>query len=170
MLQVSSSAQLPDEMVIEARSNLSMSLDGLTAVFVALCGLTLLVVAWPVFMGLWPILLAALLHLALVGWCFRAAWRGNWARERLLMDGEALVLEQFRLGRQSRSEWPAAWTRVVTEAGRFGDLKVFVSHRDRRQEIGAFLPMTEREELARALKNMLNVRSAWSGSKTIRIP
>jgi uncharacterized membrane protein len=147
--------QLADGSVIEARSNLSMSLDGLTAVFVGLCAVSLLVVAWPVFLGLWPVLLAALVHLAVVGWCFRAAWRGNWARERLRLDGDELVVEQFRLGRQSRRRWPAAWTRVELLAGRFGELRVFIASQGQRQEIGAFLPQTEREELAGMVKGLL---------------
>lgn len=170
MLHVTASEQPQDNaMVIEARSNLSMSLEGLTAVFAGLCGVTLLVTAWPVFMGLWPILLAALLHLALVGWCFRAAWRGNWAREKLLIHDDALVVEQYRLGRQSRSEWPAAWTRVHLEPGRLGDVRVVIACQGRRQEIGSFLPVSEREELAIALKDMLNGCSAWDEPQTIRI-
>lgn len=144
-----------DSKVIEARSNLSMSLDGLTAVFVGLCAVSLLVVAWPVFLGLWPVLLAAVVHLAIVGWCFRAAWRGNWARERLRLDGDELVIEQFRLGRQLRRSWPSAWTRVELLAGPCRELRVFISSQGKRQEIGAFLPQTEREELAGMVKTML---------------
>ena len=170
MLQVHATEQPADDMVIEARSNLSMSLEGLTAVFGGICVVTLLVVAWPVFMGLWPILLAALLHLAVVGWCFRIAWRGNWARERVLLDGDDLVIEQFRLGRQTRSQWPAAWARVERVPGRLGDVQVYLRCRERRLQIGAFLPVNEREELAAAVRGMLNRRSAWSGSQIIRIP
>lgn len=170
MLQVHATEQPPGDIVIETRSNLSMSLEGLTAVFGGICMLTLLLVAWPVFMGLWPLLLAALLHLAIVGWCLRAAWRGNWARERLVLEGDKLVIEQFRLGRQNRSDWPAAWTRVELVPARLGDKQVFIRCQGRRLEIGAFLPVNEREELAAAVKGMLNHRSAWSGSQIIRIP
>ena len=170
MLQVHAPEQPPDDMVIEARSNLSMSLEGLTAVFGGVCLVTLLVVAWPVFMGLWPILLAALVHLAVVGWCFRVAWRGNWARQRLLLDGDDLVVEEFRLGRHSRSAWPAAWTRVELVPGRMGNMQVFIRFQGRRLEIGTFLPVNEREELAAAVQGLLNRRSGWSGSQIIRIP
>lgn len=168
MLDVEGREQSATDLIIEARSNLSMSLDGLTAVFAGLCALSLLVVAWPVILGLWPILLAAVLHLAVVGWCFRAAWRGNWARERLQLDGNRLIIEQFRLGRQARSEWPLAWTRIQPESGRFGELRVFVSHQGRRQEIGSFLPQSERAELADRLKSMLQYPSASNATKTTR--
>lgn len=147
--------------VIELKSNLSMSLDRLAAVFAGLCALTFAVVAWPVVLGLWPILLAALLHLAVVGWCFRTAWRGNWVRERLEISAERLVIEHFRLGHRSRSEWPLAWARVQRGEGRFADLHVYVSSQGKRQEIGAFLPVNERAELARMLENALWPRTAW---------
>ena len=169
MLQVRPTDQSPDQMMIEARSNLSMSLEELTAVFGGICVVTLLVVAWPVFMGLWPILLAALLHLALVGWCLRAAWRGNWARERLRLEGDDLVVEQFRLGRKDRSRWPIAWTRVQLEPGRLGRQRLFVCFQGRKLELGSFLPVNEREELAGALHHMLSQRSAVTGLQTIRI-
>lgn len=169
MLELHTPEQSSGPIVIEARSNLSMTLDRLMAVFAGLGLFTLLVTAWPVILGLWPVLLAALLHLALVGWCFRAAWRGNWARDRLHIEGEDLVVEQFRAGRQSRSEWPVAWTRVHAELGRLADVRVFVSAQGRQQELGAFLPTGERAELARILEQALRPRSAWGGSQTIRV-
>lgn len=160
MLLVNVSDPLHEDTVIEARSNLSMSLDRLTAVFGGICVLTLAIAAWPVFFGLWPILLAAVLHLLVVGWCFRAAWRGNWARERLRVDQDALVLEEFRLGRQQRSEWPAAWTRIETRPAPNGDVRVFLSAQGRRREVGSFLPVNEREQLVFALRSLLEPRSA----------
>lgn len=169
MLHVLSTEQSPDQMMIEARSNLSLSLEELTAVFGGICVVTLLVVAWPVFMGLWPILLAALLHLALVGWCLRAAWRGNWARERLRLEGDDLVVEQFRLGRQERSTWPIAWTRIQLVPGRLRKQRLFVCFQGRKLELGSFLPVNEREELAGALHHMLSQGSAVTGLQTIRI-
>ncbi len=155
--------------VIEARSNLSMTLDRLMAVFAGLCAVTLLVAAWPLVLGLWPILLAALIHLAIVGWCFRAAWRGNWARERIEIDDERLVVAHFRAGHQAVSEWPVAWARVQTERGRLRDLHVFVSSQGRRQEVGRFLPPQERADLARLLAEALQPRTAWNATQTLRV-
>ncbi|MFW5816125.1 MAG: DUF2244 domain-containing protein [Wenzhouxiangella sp.] len=146
-----------------------MTLDGLMAVFGGLCLVTLLVVAWPVVMGLWPILVVALLHLAAVGWCFRSAWRRNWARERIRIDGERLIVEHFRAGHAAKSEWPAAWARVQTDRGRFADLHVYVSSQGRRQEIGAFLPVGERAQLARMLDRALRPQSAWDSAKPIQV-
>lgn len=169
MLEMQTSQRSTESIVIEARANLSMTLDRLMGVFAGLSLVTLLVTVWPLLMGLWPILLAALFHLAIVGWCFRAAWRGNWARESLRIEGDDLVVEHFRAGHQSRTEWPVAWTRVYKESGRLSDLRVFVGSQGRRQEVGAFLPVGERAELAAMLEKALRARSAWGGSQTIRV-
>lgn len=169
MIDLQAPEKSSDSLVIEALSNVSMTLDGLMAVFAGLCLVTLLVVAWPVIMGLWPLLVVALLHLAAVGWCLRSAWRRNWARERIRLEGDRLIVDHFRAGREERSEWPAAWTRVRTERGRFAELRVFVSSRGRCQEIGAFLPVEERAELARMLDRALRPQSAWCSAKPIQV-
>lgn len=155
--------------VIEVKSNLSMTLDRLMAVFAGLSLVTLLVAAWPALMGLWPILLAAVVHLAIVGWCFRSAWRGNWARERLRIEGDRLIVEHFRAGHRNRSEWPVAWLRVQADQGRFADLHVYINNQGRRQEIGAFLPVHERAQLAEMLDNALRPRTAWCRTKPIQV-
>lgn len=169
MIELKQAVHPSDPDVIEVRSNLSMSLDRLAAVFGGLCALTLAVVAWPVLMGLWPILLVALIHLAAVGWCFRLAWRGNWVRERLEIGRDRLVIEQFRLGHRSRRDWPVAWAQVQRGKGRFADLHVYVSNRGERQEVGAFLPVNERVELARMLENALWPRTAWRRGQSIQV-
>ena len=150
-----------ENVVIEAKSNLSMTLDRLMAVFAGICILSLLVVAWPVMMGLWPILLAALLHLLVVGLCFRSAWRGNWAREELQISDGKLIVRHLRAGLQRKTEWPVAWSRVQTEEGRFSEIRVFIVSQGRRQEIGAFLPVNERAQLAEMLNHALRPHSAW---------
>ncbi|MEM7053180.1 MAG: DUF2244 domain-containing protein, partial [Pseudomonadota bacterium] len=66
---------------IELLSNLSLTLDRLAGFFLMLSTVTLLVALWPTVMGYWPIMLVAFIHLAIVGWCFRLAWRGHWARQ-----------------------------------------------------------------------------------------
>ena len=146
-----------------------MTLDEMMAVFAGLCVVTLLVVIWPVAMGLWPILIAAVLHLAVVGWCFRSAWRRNWVRETIRITDDALVVEHFREGRNERSEWPAAWARVQADRGRFGDLHVFISSQGRRCEVGAFLPVDERKQLARLLDRALRPQTAWQSANPIQV-
>ncbi|MEE4295450.1 MAG: DUF2244 domain-containing protein [Wenzhouxiangella sp.] len=146
-----------------------MTLDQMMAVFGALCLVTLLVVAWPVVMGLWPILVVALLHLLAVGWCFRRAWRSNWAREIYRLDEDAIVVEQLKVNQRLRTEWPVAWTWIRKERDRFGDLRCFLMSQGKQQEIGSFLPVSERERLAYMLDQRLRPRSAWSGGKPIQV-
>lgn len=156
-------SQTSDELtVVEARSNLSMTLDRLAAVFLALSAVVLLVALGPTIMGYWPIMLAAVIHLALLGWCLRLAWRGNWARERILIGRTEVVIEHFDVRRQSRSSWPAAWVRVEVENRPMGERQVALTCQGRRQVIGSFLPVQERIELAEVLKDSLRSRSAWS--------
>jgi uncharacterized membrane protein len=148
--------------IIDAKSNLSMSLDRLATVFLGLSAVTLLIALGPLILGLWPILLVAIVHLLIVGWCLRLAWRGNWARERLTVDSKDLAVEHYDLRNRSRTLWPVAWVRIVQEPGSMGDIRLFLQCRGHRQEIGAFLPVTERLELARILKQCLRPHSAWS--------
>ena len=155
--------------VIEARSNVSMTLDQLMAVFGGLCVVTLLVVAWPVFMGLWPILIVALLHLVAVGWCFRRAWRNNWAREIYRIEQDKVIVERLRADERLQTAWPVAWTWVKTERSRFGELRCFLVSQGKQQELGSFLPVGERERLAHMLDQLLRPQSAWSGGKPIQV-
>jgi len=158
-----------NSIVIEAMSNISITLDRLMAVFAGLCVVTLLVVLWPVLMGLWPILIAALLHLAAVGWCFRRAWRCNWVREKIRVEGDRLIVEHFRAGRIDRSEWPAAWVKIQVERGHFSEPRLFLASQGRRLEVGSFLPVEERRQLARMLERALRPQSAWRSANPIQV-
>jgi uncharacterized membrane protein len=162
VIEVQHSQADDDLTVIEARSNLSMTLDRLAAVFLGLSAVVLLLALGTTIMGFWPILPVAVIHLILVGWCFRLAWRGNWARERFLIGRNDVVIEHYDIRRQSRSSWPSAWLRVRVEAGPLGEHRVVLTCQGRRQVIGSFLPVTERLELAEVLKRSLRPRSAWS--------
>ncbi len=162
MIEVHHSRTSDVPTVIEVRSNLSMTLDRLAAVFLGLSAIVLLVALCPTIMGYWPVMLAAVMHLILLGWCLRLAWRGNWVRERVLIGHKEVVIEHFDVRRQSRSSWPTSWLRVEIESRPMGERQVVVTCQGRRQVIGSFLPVQEREKLARVLKDSLRPRSAWS--------
>lgn len=160
MIETRHSSEPRQARVIEARSNVSISLDRLAAVFLGLSAVTLLVALGPLLLGFWPIMVAAILHLAVVGWCMRLAWRGNWARETIVIDREKLRIDHFDVRRRTRSEWPSAWVRVEVEEQRMGERRVLVACHDRRQVIGDFLPVGEKLALADALKESLRPFSA----------
>lgn len=155
VIETRRSSQSRQSGFIEARSNLSMSLDRLAAVFLGLSAVTLLVALGPALLGFWPILVVAVVHLIVVGWCMRLAWRGNWARERLIIDRDRLTIEHFDVRQATRSQWPRAWVRVEVEEQRMGERRVVVTCHGRRQVIGSFLPTGEKLALARALREHL---------------
>lgn len=162
MIEVNNATDRAGVLLIEARSNVSISLDRLAVIFLGLSAVTLLVALGPLIMGLWVVMAIAIIHLVIVGWCFRLAWRGNWAREDLAVGSEELTVERFTASSRSVSRWPAAWVRVSIETGRLGEKHVYLSCQGRRQQLGAFLPVPERLELARLLSDCLRPRSAWS--------
>jgi uncharacterized membrane protein len=163
VIEVHHSQTDDDLTVIEVRSNLSMTLDRLAAVFLGISAVVLALALAITIMGMWPIMLAAIIHLVLVGWCLRLAWRGNWARERILIGRRDVVIEHHDARRHHRSSWPAAWLRVKIEEQPMGECQVVLACQGRRQVIGSFLPVQERLELAEVLKRNLRPRSAWSG-------
>lgn len=169
MIEINEDSARPGTARIEARSNLSISLDRLAVTFLGLSAVTLLVALGPLIMGLWVIMAIAIVHLAIVGWCFRLAWRGNWAREDLVIGGEELVVERCTAKSRSQSRWPVAWVRVDVESGRLGEKFVYLSCKGRRQQLGSFLPVPERLELAQLLSDRLRSRSAWSGTHQAQV-
>lgn len=139
---------------IEVRSNLSLTLDRLAVVFLALSGVTLGVALLPTLMGYWPVLLFALIHLAIVGWCFRLAWRGHWARQDIEIDAERIRIDSRTVREHLSTEWPAAWTRVERVL-QHRELRVFLALHRQRFEIGRFLPEAERKQAADLIADAL---------------
>ena len=145
---------------IEVLANLSVTLDRLAAVFLALSAATLLVALLPTLLGYWPIMVIAIVHLAIVGWCLRLAWRGNWARQDITVDGDRVVVE-YRTTRTRQSHvFPTGWVRVQQQIVR-GEPRIFLLLHDKRIEIGSFVPANERIEAATKIARALQPHSAW---------
>lgn len=147
--------------VVDLRSNVSMTLDRLVVLFAALSGVTLLVALGPMLLGLWPIMAIAVGHLILVGWCLRLAWRGNWVRERLVIDPRRVIVEHFDAKGRTFNQWPSAWVRVEWQRGPLGDRYPALSSHGRRQAIGQFLPEQERQEVSAIVSQCLRSVTAW---------
>ncbi|MDT8449478.1 MAG: DUF2244 domain-containing protein [Wenzhouxiangellaceae bacterium] len=146
---------------IEVLSNLSLTFDRLAGFFLVLSAVTLAVALLPTLLGYWPIMAIALIHLAVVGWCFRLAWRGNWRRQEIRVGPGRLVFDERSAHDERHCEWPTCRVRVCTERNA-GDARVFLTCHGRRIEIGAFVPADERLEAARELARALRPHSAWS--------
>jgi len=162
MIDVTRNPDHPDFEIVELRSNLSISLDRLALVFVGLSTITMLVAIGPLIVGLWPVMAAAVLHLVAVGLCLRLAWRGHWARERILIGPKSLQFSRLSKGSEEKGEFPLAWVHIVVESGRFGDRRIYLACKGRRQEVGAFLPIDERLQAAEEMKERIRPLSAWS--------
>jgi uncharacterized membrane protein len=169
VIEVTDDETEPGVAMIEARSNLSISLDRLAVIFLGLSAVTLLVALGPLIMGLWVIMAIAIVHLIIVGWCFRLAWRGHWAREDMAIGPEELTVERVTAKSRSLTHWPVAWVRVDIVPGRLGEKHVYLSCQGRRQQLGAFLPVPERLELAQLLSDRLRPLSAWSGKRELQV-
>lgn len=149
---------------IEILSNLSLTLDRLAGFFLVLSAVTLAVALLPTLLGYWPIMAIAVIHLAVVGWCFRLAWRGNWRRQEIRIGPQRLVFDDRSMHDEHHSEWPTCWVRVCTERNG-SEPRVFLAHHGRRVEVGPFVPAGERLAAARALAKALRPHSAWSDNE-----
>lgn len=145
---------------IEVLANLSLTLDRLAGVFLALSATTLLVALLPTLLGYWPIMAIAIVHLAIVGWCLRLAWRGNWARQDITVDAERVRIEHRTAREEYHHELPTDWVRVEQRSIR-GEPRVYLALHGKRVEIGSFVPADERIQAARSIVRALEPHSAW---------
>jgi uncharacterized membrane protein len=151
-----------DELTIDLYSNLSMSLDRFFAVFMVLSAVTLLIAIYPLALGLWPVMIIALIHVVLVGVCFRSAWRGNWARETICFDAENITIRHLAANKSWQVTWPTTWLRIVSITDKHKENRVYLCQHNQKQEIGGFLPQDERKHLEKIMKKTLSERTAWT--------
>ncbi len=162
MIQVHNTTNSGTELTIELLSNLSMSLDRFFAVFLVLSAVMLMVALYPLILGLWPVMVIAMVHVALVGWCFRRAWRGNWARQVIHFGPETVTIVHLTAKETWQLEWPVSWLRLSQGLDRQGQPRVYLQRQGQKQEIGEFLPTQERHELQSLMKQALAQRTAWA--------
>lgn len=161
MIQVHDDNQESGDLQIALLSNVSMSLDRFFAVFLILSLVMLLVALYPVMLGLWPVMVIAATHVVLVGWCFRQAWRGNWARQTLHFGTETVTITHRTARQYWTLEWPIVWLKLDHQSDHLGQPRLYLQLQGRSQEIGSFLPANERAELGTLLTDALSQRTAW---------
>ncbi len=160
MVRTAPQTNADQELHIEFLSNLSLSLDRLAGFFLVLSAVTLLVALWPTVMGYWPIMAVAVIHLAIVGWCFRLAWQGYWARQDVFVGREHTRIRTCRKHHQQECSLSTQWLRVIVDrTGR--EPRLYLAAHDQLHEIGNFLPVDERLEAETVLRNALSRHSAW---------
>ena len=161
VIKTNQSIESDEELTIELYSNLSMTLDRFFAVFLVISAVTLLISIYPLALGLWPVMVISLIHIVLVGLCFRSAWRGNWVREIIHFDAQTVTIKHLAVNKSWQVEWPVAWLRLGRRADRQGHVRLYLDQHGQKQEIGGFLPSHERDELNGLLTSALARRTAW---------
>lgn len=162
MIQVHEQLGDTDDITIELLSNLSMTLDRFFAVFLVLSAVMLMVALYPLMLGLWPVMVISVIHVFLVGWCFRRAWRGNWARQIIHFGPETVTIQHATASDRWRLEWSVSWLRLTQALDKQGQARIYLHRQGLKQEIGAFLPTQERQELQHLIKRILSKRTAWA--------
>ena len=115
----------------------------------------------PTLMGYWPIMVVAVIHLLIVGWCFRLAWQGYWARQDIFVGAETTSIHYRSKRENLRIELPTHWLRVILDQA--GDEpRLFIAAHEKRVEIGSFLPVNERIAAAEMLRSSLAPFSGWN--------
>ncbi len=150
-----------DYMVLQARANCSSSLSQLALVFAWLSAVTLLIAIYLAIQGFWPVLAFAIIHLLLVGWALRMAWRRNWRMLEVRIDPQHIRVLINQAGMLSESQLTTGWTRVVYHPGQppARDNRVLLSCQGCCLELGQFLNCQERELLAQRLQSGLQRHS-----------
>lgn len=147
---------------IEVLSNLSLTLEGLAGFFLALSAASLTVALLPTLLGYWPIMAIAIVNLIVVGWCFRTAWLGHWARQDITVEADRVRVASRTAKASEQYELPTGWVRVEQCPTRDGP-RIFLALHGKRIEIGGFVPAEERMEVARYINRALAPYSAWNG-------
>lgn len=164
MLKIEANSGERETRRAELLSNLSLTFDRLAAVFLVLSAITLLVALLPTLMGFWPVFAIAMVHLAIVGWCFRLAWRGHWHRQEVRVDADRLTLVDCSARGRFEHRWPTGWVRIeIDRSG--GEPRLYVGMHDERTEVGAFVPAEERLEAAEWLRQALATCTAPAASR-----
>jgi len=160
MIRESVTDQVNSVTRIEVLSNLSLTLDRLAGFFLALSAVTLTVALLPTLLGYWPVMVIAIVHLVVVGWCFRIAWRGHWARQDITVDSDRVRVDFRTVRGVEQHQLPTDWVRVEQRSAR-GEPRVFLVLHAERIEIASFVPAGERIEAAKSIIRALEPHSAW---------
>lgn len=150
-----------EELTIELCSNLSMSLDNFFAVFLVISAFILIISTYQLSLGLWPVMIISLIHIALVGLCFRSAWRSNWVRETIYFDANTVTIKHLAANNSWKMQWPTTWIRTELSRAKNGSTRLYIKQHDQKQEIGGFLPPNERDELCGLIRTALTQRTGW---------
>jgi uncharacterized membrane protein len=147
---------------IRLASNFSLDARGLLGVVAALATVTLFLAGLLAWQGFWPVFAIAVIQVVLVSWILVRTWENTWAVETIEIGPERVRIVTQRYRARHEFELPTAWTVVETTEPvvAWYDPKVRLRSGDRAVELGRFLTVEEKRELAKRLERAINKYSA----------
>ena len=151
---------------IMARGNFSLDAGGLIALLLALTLVTLSLAGVLAWQGFWPVLAIAILQVVLVAWILIRAWEGAWVSELIDIGPERIGVTQQRHRRKRQCDLDAAWAVVELEQpdiAWYGP-RVILRSRGRAMELGQFLTLDEKKQLAEYVRRAIQKHSVLKGA------
>lgn len=164
MVKPASIVAAPAQFDIVLYPNCSLGRIGFAALMAAIVLVSAAVGVGFMLVGAWPVtgflgLDVLLLYLAF-RWNYRQARRAEFVR----LDRDGLTVRRLEPdGRSQGWRFEPYWVRVSIDQRTGHDHRLVLSSHGQRLEIGAFLTMAERLELARALNEALHAHRAGDG-------
>lgn len=157
-------------MRIMARGNFSLEAGGLIGWLLALGVVTLSLAGLLAWQGFWPVLPIAAVQVLLVAWILIKAWQRAWVLERIETGPERIEVVQQRHRRQRCYELDAAWAVVEVKrpAVAWYGPRIFLRSRNRVVELGRFLTLEEKKQLADHVWRAIQKHSAIKGALNVR--
>jgi uncharacterized membrane protein len=151
---------------IMARGNFSLDAGGLIVLLLALTLVTLGLAGALAWQGFWPVLLIAVIQVLLVTWILVRAWERAWVFECIDIGPERISVLQQRHRRKRQYELDAAWAVVELERPEvawYGP-RVILRSRGTAVELGKFLTLDEKSQLAEYVRRAIQKHSALKGA------
>ncbi|MDT8319430.1 MAG: DUF2244 domain-containing protein [Xanthomonadales bacterium] len=147
---------------ILAQGNFSLDASGLLIMLAALATVTLGLAGLLAWQGYWPILVIAVIQIALVSLIFIRAWERAWVSEVIDVRPERIEVRQQRHKKIRRFELDPAWAVVELEPAKIAwyGPRLHLRSRNTTLELGAFLTSEEKRQLAMYLRSAIRHHSA----------
>ncbi len=151
---------------IQARGNFSLDAGGMAVLLLALAVVSLFLAGLLAIQGYWPILLIAVIQLALVGWILVTAWKRAWVSEVIEISSEKISITHQRHKTVRQYELETAWAVIELKQPEIAWYSPRVRLRSGLQavELGSFLTSEEKHQLVQHLRSAIEKHSVLKGA------